>query len=726
MDAPIPTSAARRDNGALVRMRHVGRGAALSAVVIGAAVLARWALGAEGARVGGPAFQVQPAAAAGLVVAGVAALLAGRTGTGAASAARTLALLAAGLGVLALVLHHVGSGLLAPGGPVASAGPAGLGRVAPGVALSLLLVGGAVLALTGGRGGATAGQGLALAAAALPLLALVGHAYDVRPLLGPPALSAIPLPSALALLLLDVGVLFARPGAGFVADLASPGGGGAIARRMLVYAVALPFAVGWGALAVAPAGREGASAVAVVVVALTVVLVLLALRDARALDRMEAARDRARSDREASRRELARALAREHEARAHAESASHARDELLNALSHELRTPLNAILGWTRLLGDGAGDAERLARGLAVIDRNGRLLAHLVSDLIDMSRISRGAIRIEKVEVEAAAAVEAALEVVRPAAVAKGIALRWTVAGPIPPVLGDAARVQQIAWNLLSNAVKFTPAGGRVDALLAAAGQEVALTVEDTGAGIPSDFLPHVFERFRQADGSDARRHGGLGLGLALTRELVALHGGTIEAASAGAGRGATFRVVLPQAPRPASAAAPPARVERPRLGAARILVVDDEADSRELLLQLLLSWGGRPVGVASAREALEALDLAGPERPELLVSDIAMPGEDGCALVQELRRRERARGDLPVPAVALTAFGRPEDRHRVLAAGFDAHVPKPVEPDALRAVLTGLLGRGPAAAPTVEGPPPRAEPAVRPGGGGADAVAAG
>jgi signal transduction histidine kinase/DNA-binding NarL/FixJ family response regulator len=699
MDPVAASPSPHRDPRTLRRMVLFSRACAIAAVAVGAFGLLGWRLGASWLRSGGGAIEVQPNGALGIVLVGTAILLAGRGRVG-AGASRALAALALLIGAVTFLEHLTGLDLgidrLLDGSLTVEAGVTSPGRMGPPASLNFTLAGAAALAATSRRRGASfVAQLLALTAAPLPLIALVGYAYDVTLLYGTPAISAIALPTAIALLALDIALLFERPDRGIAAHLASPGTATALARRMMLYAVSLPVVLGWIAIAVSGAGSRGALAVSFVVVALTLVLVLLVLRDAVALDRMEALKQRAQQEREASRVELAAALHREQEARIAAEAASRARDEFISTLSHELRTPLNAIVGWNRLLRDGPVDAERLARGLTVVERNGRALAQVVSDLLDMSRIARGVIQIERVEVDLSAALEAALAAVGAAARAKDVTLHASIEAGVPLVLGDPARVQQIAWNLLSNAVKFTPAGGRVDAVLSIEGGRAVLTVEDDGCGISPEFLPHVFERFRQADGSATRRHGGLGLGLALTRELAVLHGGTIEVASAGAGRGATFRVTFPPAPAAVEPAPVPATAERRRaaLAGARILVVDDEADSRELLLQLLASWGARPVGAASAREALQS---AARERPDLLVSDIAMPGEDGCALIQELRRVERALGQQPAPAVALTAFSRPDDRKRVLAAGFDAHVPKPVEPDELRETLTALLRREP------------------------------
>jgi signal transduction histidine kinase/ActR/RegA family two-component response regulator len=725
MDERLAMIEARRDRRAVRFRRRAGRLVAGAAGVVSAAVLASWGWGPRWLRTAGGEIETHPLTAAGILLAVAAVLLAGKPGRQVRQLTRGLALCAGALGAFTLLEHLTGVDLgidrvLHQVGVAASEHD---GRIGPPASINLLLAGAGLFLITArGRSVRAAARLLAFAAAPLPLLAVVGYAYDATFQAGP-RISAIAPPTALALLLLDAGLLLVWSGSGRgAASLSLHGAAGALGRRMLLYAVALPVILGWGALVLSRAGAEASLAVSLVTVAVTLALAILVLRDAAALDRMERAKERASVERERSREELARALRREQEARAQAEAANRARDEFLATLSHELRTPLNAILGWTRLLRDARGEPEKLARGLSVLDRNGRALAQVVSDLLDMSRLARGVIQLEREEVDLARALDAAVEVVRPAAEAKGVALVRTVEEGLPRVVGDPGRLQQVAWNLLSNAVKFTPEGGRVGALLSAEAGEVVLTVEDTGDGIPPEFLPHVFERFRQADGSPTRQHGGLGLGLALTRELTTLHGGRVEVESAGRARGATFRVFLPAVPDQPSAERP-AKAARPRLDGARILVVDDEVDSRELLLQLLASWGARPAGASSAREALA---VAARERPELLVSDIAMPGEDGFALLQDLRRLERALGHLPVPAIALTAFGRPEDRRRVLAGGFDAHVAKPVEPEDLLATLAALLRREPRGAATPLAPEATVPAAEGTRGGSREALAAG
>ncbi len=688
MQAGISTASNPIDPHAVRAMRRISAGASAGALLLGGAAIASYPLDVAWLRRGLGLVEVQPNSATGIVAAAAALLLSLSSARSARLIARALAAVVGVLGAATLVEHLAGvdlgiDTLLMPGIAPAPA-TTSAGRMGPPAALNLLALGVALPLLSGPRG-ARAAQAISLCVAAVPLLAAVGYAYDAALLYDQPRLTAIALPAAAALLLLDLGALLARPGDGFVSTLTTTGAGSTVARRVLASTVTLPLAVGFAALVWTGAvAGDAALAVSIVVVGLTVALVVLVLADAAAIERVDAAK---RTERDASRKEVANALHREREARAAAETASRAKDVFLATLSHELRTPLNAIIGWSRLLQEAPGDALRLERGLSTIERNGRTLAQHVADLLDMSHLASGKVRLDPTEVDFGAAVESTVEAVRPSAEAKGVAIVLTRAPDAPRVLGDAGRLQQIAWNLLSNAVKFSSLGGRVEVRAARdeTGRAV-LEVADAGAGISPQLLPHLFDSFVQADGSTARRHGGLGLGLSVTRELVHLHGGEIQAASAGPGRGATFTVRLP-ALSPAAARPSP----RPALSGARILVVDDEDDSRELLLQLLASWGACASGAASARDALAA---SARERPDVVLSDIAMPGEDGYALVAELRRRERNDGGGHLPAAALTAFTRPEDRRRMLAAGFDAHVAKPIDPVALRDALEALLGR--------------------------------
>jgi signal transduction histidine kinase/CheY-like chemotaxis protein len=389
--------------------------------------------------------------------------------------------------------------------------------------------------------------------------------------------------------------------------------------------------------------------------------------------------------------ENARLYASEHAARKSADVANRAKDEFLAVVSHELRTPLNAIMGWAKMLSSQQLDDARRARAIETIDRNAVAMAQLIDDLLDVSRIISGKMRLEIKRVDAARVIDAAIEAARPAAEAKGVAIVASLDRSVPPVSGDPNRLQQIVWNLLSNAVKFTPTDGRVEVGLAIIQGSVEIRVEDTGRGIAPTFLPYVFDAFRQEDTAHTRSRGGLGLGLAITKQLVELHGGRIDASSQGEGFGAVFKVHLPV---PAIARTGDAlesqRLQFQRRGdleGLRVLVVDDDEDARELVQAVLESSGCR-VTVAEGADA--ALDAIAREVPEVLLSDVGMPGRDGYDLIREVRRLSPEKGG-SVPAAALTAYARAEDRRRLLDAGFSMHLAKPVEPAELLAVVASL-----------------------------------
>jgi CheY-like chemotaxis protein len=365
-------------------------------------------------------------------------------------------------------------------------------------------------------------------------------------------------------------------------------------------------------------------------------------------------------------------------------AANQAKDEFMATLSHELRTPLNAMLGWVRLLRDGRLDAVTAARALETVERNTRLQAQLIDDLLDVSRIVSGKLRLEMRTVPLEPILTTVLEAIRPAADAKAIRLT-SVVEPVGHVVADPARLQQVVSNLLSNAVKFTPRGGSVEVRLERPAAHVDLTVRDSGQGIDREFLPYIFDAFRQADSSATRSYRGLGLGLAIVRHLVELHGGTVAAESPGRGQGATFTVTLPIAGPDAGAgrrAAPDSGhgLREPRLDGVRVLIVEDERDSRELFRTILEQCGARVTAAASADEARAAL-AGGP--PHVLVSDIGMPDEDGYELIRRIRTLEPECGG-SVPAIAVTAYAKEEDADRALAAGYDMHVAKPIEPSVL------------------------------------------
>jgi NO-binding membrane sensor protein with MHYT domain/nitrogen-specific signal transduction histidine kinase/ActR/RegA family two-component response regulator len=391
-------------------------------------------------------------------------------------------------------------------------------------------------------------------------------------------------------------------------------------------------------------------------------------------------------------------LTRERAARDEAERLSALKDEFLATLSHELRTPLNAVLGWASMLQRGVRDEATLKRGLETIERNARAQGQLIDDLLDMSRIISGTLRLDVQQIEPEKIVEAALGTVHPAAVAKRLDLRVDVARGLGTVLADPGRLQQVMWNLLSNAVKFTPNGGMVQVLLGRDGHDVVIRVADSGIGIEPEFLPHVFDRFRQQDASITRRHGGLGLGLSIARQLVELHGGTIGVASPGPHAGTTFTVRLPLA-QPEAATPQPEPVRMPEakaegvLAGVKVLLVDDADDTLEVLQQILQHSGARIMAATSAGTALALLER---EQPDVIVSDIGMPDVDGFELMRRIRRRSAGAGGA-IPAIALTAFTRQDDRAKALQAGFNDYLAKPVEPSLLVTHIAQAVGqRGP------------------------------
>lgn len=404
------------------------------------------------------------------------------------------------------------------------------------------------------------------------------------------------------------------------------------------------------------------------------------------------------AERKQAERERAELLVRERAARAEAETANRLKDEFLATVSHELRTPLNAMLGWVTLIRNGKVDEESTARALATIERNARMQQKLIDDLLDVSSIITGKLRLDVTALDLVAVIEAAVEAVRPAAEAKGVQLQMELEQTARLVQGDANRLQQVIWNLLANAVKFTSAGGGVQISLRYRAAGVEIAVRDTGSGIAPKFLPYVFDRFRQADGSTTKRYGGLGLGLAIVRHLVEMHGGAVAAASDGEGRGATFTVTLPlttpntlsrelEAMRAGDQAAVLANSAL-KLAGLRILVVDDQADTRDLLAAILTSGEAE---VQTAAGVPEALKIVAAWPPEIVISDIAMPDGDGYELIRRLRQQA---GTRKIPAIALTANATTEARIRALAAGFQLHLPKPVEPDELIVSVASLTGR--------------------------------
>ena len=425
-----------------------------------------------------------------------------------------------------------------------------------------------------------------------------------------------------------------------------------------------------------------------------IVLVLIRQMTARALveDELRRLQDDEATRLRGANEQLEAALEREQRARRDAESASRLKDEFLMTLSHELRTPLTAIFGWVRMLATKPLSGEERTRALSAVERNARAQTRLIDDLLDVSRAISGKLRLEPRPVHVPDAVHAAIDTVAPAVEAKGIHLDLQIDPGIGPILADPDRVQQIVWNLLSNAIKFTPAEGTIRVSVAQSGEDVEIVVSDSGIGIHPEFVPYVFERFRQADAGTRRRFGGLGLGLAIVRHLVELHGGSVRAESGGDGRGATFRVTLPAraARRGSGTDQPVAGILTRRRGGARldgirVLVVDDESDARDLFASILREAGAAVTIAGSADEAREQMAA---QPPQVLLSDIEMPGEDGYQLVKQAR----AGTPRPLIAIAVTAYARDVDRRRALDAGFDWHLSKPVEPDDLIGVIASLL----------------------------------
>jgi signal transduction histidine kinase/ActR/RegA family two-component response regulator len=380
--------------------------------------------------------------------------------------------------------------------------------------------------------------------------------------------------------------------------------------------------------------------------------------------------------------------------------ANRMKDEFLMTVSHELRTPLTAIYGWARMLVTGQIREDQRQHALEIIERNAQAQTQLVSDLLDVSRAISGKVRLEVTTVDLGEVITAAIESMQPAAAAKDIHLQTVLDSTAGPISGDRERMQQVVWNLVSNAIKFTPRGGRVQVRLERRESHVEIIVSDTGAGIDETFLPYVFDRFRQGDAGTTREHGGLGLGLAIVRHLVELHGGSVLVQSAGTGQGTTFRVILPLTIAPQEAAVP-SRVQPGaadaasvvpvrRLDGARVLIVDDEPQARELFSAIIENAGGEVRLASSARDATAILDSWW---PKVLLSDIEMPHEDGYVLMEQVNAMER-RERRGIVAIAVTAHSRPEDRLRALEAGFQWHLPKPIEPSELVAVVASLTAR--------------------------------
>jgi signal transduction histidine kinase len=396
-------------------------------------------------------------------------------------------------------------------------------------------------------------------------------------------------------------------------------------------------------------------------------------------------------------------LISEQAARAEAEKANRLKDDFLATLSHELRTPLNAIVGWSQVLRSGTAGPDDLAEGLEAIERNAKAQSQLIADLLDVSRITSGKLRLDIQPVDPINIIDGALDAVKHAATAKTIQISRIFDGPAFTISGDRGRLQQVMWNLVNNAVKFTPRGGKITVKLHRVNSHIEIVVNDNGNGISPEVLPLIFERFQQGDASTTRHHGGLGLGLSIVKHLVELHGGNISASSAGIGKGATFVVSLPlstvsatshEEPRvyPSTTVRPSQMESRPRvenLAGLKVMIVDDDADGRALLRRVLSECGAEIMDALSVSEALERIEAF---NPDILISDIGMPDQDGYQLIKRIR--EKGYNSQSLPAIALTAFARTEDRRNAMLAGYQMHLAKPVDPGELVAAVAMLLDR--------------------------------
>jgi signal transduction histidine kinase/ActR/RegA family two-component response regulator len=529
-------------------------------------------------------------------------------------------------------------------------------------------------------------QFLALTALVLAAVPVLGYLYGTRELFGIASYTGIAFPTATCLMMLSLGGLFARPTVGAARLIAADDVGGMVVRRLLPAAILMPIVLSWIRAGLQDLGYfDPYFGRTLMTLTFIVAFSAVILWHGGALSKLSAARTRAElAERELTTR-LLEALERERASRENAEHANRMKDEFLATLSHELRTPLNAILGWAAVLAEGPGTGQDLRRGLDTIERNSRLQARLIDDLLDMSRIVSGNIRLEPREADLCTMIEGGIAAITPTADAKGVTLERELDPPSCRIHGDPERLHQIFWNLLSNAVKFTPRGGRAWVTLRREGAIAVVSVSDTGVGIAGESLERIFEQFHQADATSTRRHGGLGLGLSIARRLAELHGGSIVAKSDGEGRGSTFTVRLPleAGTYVAGSSDMQGGGTEQRNGdpdedvrGVRVLVVDDDVDGRDLAGSIL---GDRGAVVALADGFDGAMHQLDRRTFDVLVCDIAMPGKDGYDVIREVRKRSP-----DLPAVALTAFTHETNEKRALQAGFQIHLARPVDPSRL------------------------------------------
>jgi signal transduction histidine kinase/CheY-like chemotaxis protein len=606
-------------------------------------------------------------------------------------AGRSLAVVVSLAGFLTFSEHLVGwdlgiDQLLARTGAAATARP---GRMGPPASTCYTLIGISLLVMRRRSLRAIVfAQGIPVFVIFLSLLNLTGNMYGATQLYAAALYTGISRQTSLLLIVLSIGMLCARPDRGLMSVFTSVEPGGVTLRRLIVPSVTVPIIFGWFCIhGISAEWLDVRFGVALFTVSVASAIVIIIWWNSDAINALSARRRQAELERE-------RLLESERYARMEVERAGRLKDEFLANLSHELRTPLNAIIGWVHLLRTNSADPAMLKKGIDVIGRNARVQSELIADLLDMSRIISGKMQLDVQTVDLHAVIHAAVEAVRLAADQKGVHIQMLLDPLEHLVAGDPARLQQVIWNLVSNAVKFTPPGGSVVVTLVSTKTSVEIKVTDTGQGIAAEFLPHVFDRFRQADASITRKKGGLGLGLAIVKELVELHGGQVSLHSDGVGKGVVAKVTLPvpaqntarrQDLRPGLAAQlPDQQHQSSLLAGTRILVVEDESDTRELILRILSECGAETSAVATAADALRLLRSS---QFDLLISDIGMPETSGYQLIQTIR----AEG-IDLPAIALTAYARAEDRDHALRAGFQVHVAKPFQPNEVLSEIVNLL----------------------------------
>ncbi len=569
-------------------------------------------------------------------------------------------------------------------------------RMGPPAALSFPLLGAALLLLdVRTRRGRAPAQWLATGVLLIALVPVLGYVFETRQLYGIAQYSGIALPTALMFMLLAIGVLFARPAIGAAGRLLADDSSGMLLRRLIPAAILLPIVLGRLRVAGDRAGLYDLEfGRALLIFSFIVLFSAVTWWTSAVVQRHVGARTRAEDAEREMHERLVETLEKEREARALAEQSNRMKDDFLATLSHELRTPLAAIFGWVQLMIRGAVPERDTRRALEAIERNARLQLQLIEDLLDMSRIEAGTIRLELRDVDLVTIIDAAIATTAPVVAQKGLTLERQISHPSVPASGDAARLQQVLSNLINNAVKFTPPGGRIVVALGLTSAGPEVTVRDTGVGIRPDFLAHVFDRFRQADPSTTRTFGGLGLGLSIARQLTELHDGTLVAESDGEGCGSIFRMRLPASAAGLVAAVPATPSDTPvdaalspaawpSLAGTRVLIVDDQEDACALFDHLLTERGA---AVTTARSVDEAVERLAAGRFDVLVSDIAMPIRDGFDLIRHVR--EHVDG---LPAIALTAFAGTDDRERALVAGFQAHLTKPVAAEQLVRTVAAL-----------------------------------